>query len=93
MTIRNIARAVSEAYGIPETMLMGHDQRRPIVRARWVVMAMARKLLNYSYPRIGMAMKRDHSTVAHGCRNVARVWGPKADQAVRRFVQIQQEAR
>ena len=48
-----------------------NDRRqRPLVRARWQIIALARNE-GFSLPVIGRAMNRDHTSIIHALRTVA----------------------
>lgn len=51
--------------------LVGPSRREPIVFIRLIAMAAARSL-GASYPSIGRAFNRDHTTVMSACKRVAR---------------------
>lgn len=66
-TVSKIVEAVSEATGIPARHILSQKRTAPIARARQIVMYEAR-LAGLSYPQIGEALGRDHSSVVHGVR-------------------------
>jgi chromosomal replication initiator protein len=72
-TIRQIEQAVAQHFGIPAAILRGSSRERRYARPRQVAMYMAREMTARSYPEIGRHFSRDHSTVIHGCRRVARI--------------------
>jgi chromosomal replication initiator protein len=51
-----------------EDLLSPKRGRERFAFARQVCMYLARKRLRLSFPKIGWAMERDHSTVIHGVR-------------------------
>lgn len=66
-----IARIVSEHYGVPMSALTSQRREAAIVRARQVVMYLARQHTDLSYPRIGSRLGgRDHTTIMHGVRKI-----------------------
>ncbi len=66
-TVLKIVDAVSEATGIPSKHILSKIRTAPVARARQIVMYEARKA-GLSYPQIGRALGRDHSTVVVGVR-------------------------
>lgn len=66
-TVHQIIDAVSEQTGIPAKRILGPRRDAPTARARQIVMYEAR-LAGLSYPQIGDALGRDHSSVVHGVR-------------------------
>ncbi len=64
--------AVSRGSGIDRETLVAPGQRRPVVRARHLVMYLVRELCpGTSLPAIGFLLNRDHTTVLYGCRRAA----------------------
>ena len=60
--VRSIAVAVSRSIGIPVSAIYGPDIQRQTVAARHLVMYLAH-MEGLSYPIIGRAIGRDHTTV------------------------------
>ena len=58
----------SEACEIPLEVLLGPRRDAWIVQARQGLMWVLRHRMGLSYPEIGRAMKRDHTTAMHGVR-------------------------
>lgn len=51
-------------YGFPLDVLRGECRKRPIVRCRcWI--ARRARLEGFSFPQIGRALNRDHTSVIH----------------------------
>lgn len=56
------------------TDLLGGSRRKPICRARQVMMFVLRRKVKKSYPQIGMAFNRmDHTSCIHAVRTVERL--------------------
>lgn len=72
--ISDIKDAVCEVYKIARRDLDGTAKARAIARPRQVGMYVARALTRHSYPRIGEAFGRDHSTVVHAIQNIGRLY-------------------
>lgn len=72
VSIDNIQRVVAEYFKIKITDLLSPRRTRSVARPRQIAMALAKELTSLSYPEIGEAFGgRDHTTVLHGCRNIA----------------------
>lgn len=78
MTAASVLRIVAAHYGVTVAQLTGPSRVPSIARARMVAYVLMRDGLGMSYPAIGRAMHRDHSTVLDGCRQVsARLASPR----------------
>lgn len=62
---------VADRFGIAPEVLAGRSKQKDIVRARMLAMAECRRH-GFSYPAIGRAFDRNHTTVMHACRIVAK---------------------
>jgi chromosomal replication initiation ATPase DnaA len=69
--LRELARHVSEAYGVTTADLVSERLTGEIVRARLCLYWLARRHTLHSYPTIGRVLRRDHSTVLSGQRKHA----------------------
>ena len=58
-----IARVATE-HGYSPADILGRDRHAHVVKARHSAMLEARRL-GFSYPELGRAFKRDHTTVMH----------------------------
>ncbi len=67
-TIEDAIAAGAEAFGLKLEDMTGRSQPQRIVRARHAVVWCAREVLKESFPRIGKALKRDHTTVMSSYR-------------------------
>ncbi|WP_425410085.1 DnaA ATPase domain-containing protein [Hyphococcus sp.] len=67
-TIDDAIAAGAEAFGLKLEDMTGRAQPQRIVRARHAVVWCARDVLKESFPRIGKALKRDHTTVMSSYR-------------------------
>lgn len=61
-----VLHAVAAHHNIDASEIMGTCRKRHVVMARFEVFYRLRVDLNYSYIKIGMLMKRDHTTILHG---------------------------
>jgi chromosomal replication initiation ATPase DnaA len=74
VSLQQIIADTALAHGLRVADLKGHDLARKIVRARQEAMWAAREVKRpdgrnrYSFPQIGAAFNRDHSTVVHGAK-------------------------
>ncbi|TVR06380.1 MAG: hypothetical protein EA385_15745 [Salinarimonadaceae bacterium] len=73
VSVISIARIVADHYGVELRAISGMGREAHVVRARHVIMFLARRLTNLSYARIGERVGgRDHSTVMHGVAVIER---------------------
>ena len=82
-----IKRLVPVATGISWLRIIGGQQARPVVRARWLAMHMLYER-GYSLAEIGRRLRKDHTTVMH-----ARDAWPRfiADPANAELAEIERE--
>lgn len=74
VTIENIQKTVAEYYNIKMSDMLSKRRTRSIARPRQMAMALAKELTNHSLPEIGDAFGgRDHTTVLHACRVIAKL--------------------
>ena len=62
--IGTILESVAEQTGIVVTRIIGRENTQRVVEARRLVSIQARQL-GYSYPRIGAALNKHHTTIIH----------------------------
>lgn len=72
-SIAAVQETVARECGVTVADLRGPRRMRRIAHPRQIAMALARELTGASLPEIGRQFGRDHTTVLHGCRNVARL--------------------
>jgi hypothetical protein len=65
-----ICARVAHMYGISVDELLGESRTKTIAEARAVAMWVTRQELSWSFPEIGRAFQRDHTTVMHCCQRV-----------------------
>src|SRR5216684_2899834 len=70
--IEAIQKTVSDFFHIRLTELKSKKRTQHIAFCRQVAMYLCRKLTESSFPAIGEAFGRDHSTVIHDCNLIAR---------------------
>lgn len=68
-----IQRAVAAAYGVTIIDILSPRRGRAL-EARKVAMWLSRRIIGCSYPALGRAFDRDHSTVLRGVREVDRAF-------------------
>lgn len=70
ITIEEAIKLVADFYRIRPADLKGERRHRNVARPRQVAMYLAREVLQRSFPEIGRAFSRDHTTVIAACRKV-----------------------
>jgi chromosomal replication initiator protein len=70
--VEAIQRTVSDFFHIRLAELKSKKRTQHIAFCRQVAMYLCRKLTDSSFPAIGAAFGRDHSTVIHACNLIAR---------------------
>lgn len=81
--IGRVLTAVSLEFGVTLEDLLSERRQAPIAEARQAAMALAQRCLSYSLPKIGRLLRRDHTTVLHGIRCMARRCAADPDFAAR----------
>lgn len=66
--VRLVLEVVAEMHGYSAKDLLGYDGRFPVKTARNAAFYWCKRLTRRSYPYIGKAVGRDHSTVISGVR-------------------------
>lgn len=77
LAVAEIATAAAQEAGVALAAILGQTRRQSVARARQRVMFEARQR-GLSYPEIGYALGRDHSTIIHGVRAEAKRRGVSA---------------
>lgn len=81
ISIGEIQRAVARAFGLSIGEMLSRRRLQRLAHARQVAMYLSRELAGggrsgrrraASFPRIGLAFARDHSSVIHACNVVTR---------------------
>ena len=70
ITIDNIKREVAQYYNIRGADLSSKRRTRSLARPRQIAMSLCKELTQHSYPEIGEAFEKDHTTVLHAVRKV-----------------------
>jgi chromosomal replication initiator protein len=80
ISIENIQKTVADYYKIRTTDMHSKKRSRAVARPRQVAMALAKELTQLSLPEIGSNFGgRDHTTVLHACRTIAKLRETHAD--------------
>lgn len=74
VSIEQIQKAVADYFKMKVSEMHSKRRSRAVARPRQVAMALAKELTTHSLPDIGGAFGgRDHTTVLHACRQIARL--------------------
>jgi chromosomal replication initiation ATPase DnaA len=72
--ISDVLQTVAKFYDVPTHEIVGPRRFERLVMVRHVAFYLAHELVGKSYPEIGRRIgNRDHTTVLHGCRRIARL--------------------
>ena len=71
LTCDDIIEAVAQYYSLTGDDLKGPRRNREISMPRQIAMYLCREVGSASFPHIGDAFGRDHSTIQHGCDRIA----------------------
>lgn len=82
---KRIARMFERRFGVPDGAVNLDFRSKAYVRARHCTWYVARSVLELSYPEIGAAYDRDHSTVMFGIQRIAKHM--RANAELRRIVE------
>ena len=73
VTLDNIQKTVADFYKLRVSELTSDKRTRNLARPRQIAMFISKELTSHSLPEIGVAYKRDHTTVLHACRQVVKL--------------------
>jgi chromosomal replication initiation ATPase DnaA len=76
---RAIVEACASEHGTHVAHVLGRSREGRAVRARFSAYLLLRRRLGWSYPMVGRALGRDHSTVHHGTMQAIR-WLQSSEQ-------------
>ena len=71
-SIQQVLIAVATAFGLPALRLTSPQRTQEVVLARHVAMYLCREVTNHTLKQIGKEFRRDHATVTHGVRRIAK---------------------
>jgi chromosomal replication initiator protein len=67
-----VIEVVCQFYGVEKAALLGSDRTQHVAMVRHIAMYLARLYSGLSYPALGSAFQRDHSSIIHGVRMIER---------------------
>ena len=70
--IAEIATQVARYCKVPISQLRGPSRKRPVVRARWMAIYLARTMTDATLEEIGFVFARDHASVVYALRQVKK---------------------
>jgi len=70
--IDDVVRAVAAAFHFAPGDLLGHARTKQLTYARHIAMWIARNEIGASFPELGRAFKRDHTTIVSAVQKVER---------------------
>ncbi len=82
ITPERIMKLVANHYGLKVADLKGSSRAHSISRPRQVAMYLSRKHTDQSYPELGRAFDKDHTTVLAACRKLEKLEGSNDPLAV-----------
>jgi chromosomal replication initiation ATPase DnaA len=71
-TPEEVLEIVIKVYEVSREGILGSRRKQWLVRSRQVVMYLLRTGLGMSFPKIANFLNRDHSTIIHGCEQIAQ---------------------
>jgi len=72
VNLEKILNEVSEFYGLKKDEILGKKRDKALVHPRQITMYLLRHELNFSFPKIGKELQRDHTTIIHGCEKIEK---------------------
>ncbi len=93
LTCEDIIEAVAQYYSISVEDMKGPRRNREITVPRQIAMFLCREIGSVSFPHIGDAFGRDHSTIQHGCDRISeeRRQNPALDTVLKDLTRQLQE--
>ncbi|NMB76001.1 MAG: chromosomal replication initiator protein DnaA [Myxococcales bacterium] len=70
ISISDVQKVVANYFNIKISDLTGDRRHRSVSRPRQIAMFICRKVLNFSFPDIGLRFNKDHSSVIAATRNI-----------------------
>ncbi len=83
--MERIQKVVCAAYNLDVSVLLNKGRKKEIALPRQVLMYLAKKLTDLSFPAIGEMLKRNHTTVMHGCKAIEEMM--EKDSEFKAFVE------
>lgn len=75
----HIIKAAEDITGVSATEILSARRERELMLIRWAIIRTARLHTYYSYPRIGRAMRRDHTSIMSSERRAAALYATDTD--------------
>jgi isopropylmalate/homocitrate/citramalate synthase len=72
ISVREIIAVAAEYFGVTEDDILGRTQKNPVLLARHVAIYLAKSLPAMRLVEIGYVFRRDHTTILHAQRKIAR---------------------
>lgn len=69
----SVLEQAARAFNVAAADILGPSRKPDLVMARQAAMYLCRKKLGLSFPELGKAFRRDHSTVIHGIRKIGEL--------------------
>ena len=69
-SITDIIFVTAEFYGVSPSEILGPSRSKTLVEARAVAVALCRDLTPSSYPELGAAFGRDHTTIIYQVKSI-----------------------
>jgi chromosomal replication initiator protein len=86
--VDQIIAAVAQYFDMKPRAFRGRDKQSAVAHPRRIAMYLARMLTTLSYPAIGDAFRRDHSTVIFGCNKIDQLLFENEDAATYEAVRV-----
>lgn len=75
----HIIKAAEDITGVSATEILSARRERELMLVRWAIIRTARLHTYYSYPRIGRALRRDHTSIMSSERRAAALYATDTD--------------
>ena len=72
LNLEKIFNEVTNFYGLKREDILNTKRDKELVHPRQIIMFLLRHEMNFSFPKIGRELKRDHTTVIHGCEKIEK---------------------
>lgn len=65
ITSGDVIKAVCDYHGVPVSLVKSEARAYPIIHVRYEIAKILKEKMGFSFPRIGKALNRSHSTVIY----------------------------
>lgn len=72
VAINQVLSTISKHYHISSEEILGPRRNKEFVHPRQILMYLLRNELDYSYPKIGRELGKDHTTIMHGVEKIEK---------------------